>query len=66
MSAKKIHRYHVVVTVMAASGIQYLEKIAKASSRERAIANARRELSKTHHILGVRADLIREKRKAKP
>jgi len=65
MSARKIHHYHVVVRLMLASGIGHAERIVRASSRANAIARARRDLS-DHHILGVEATLVREKRKAKP
>jgi hypothetical protein len=65
MSTRKIHRYHVVVTVMLATGIGYAERVVRASSRINAIARARRDLSVSHHILGIRAELVRERRKAK-
>jgi hypothetical protein len=65
MGARKIRHYHVFVTVMLATGIGHADKIVRASSKANAEARARRDLSH-HHILGVRAYLVREKRKAKP
>jgi len=65
MSAKKIHKYHIVAKIMGASGIQFAERLMRASCRENAILRARRELvAAGHHLLSVDATLVRP-RKAK-